>query len=111
MQLIVKKRDFINIRSSLIFNSRIQIQIEGRILRYKKITFEQRFVKSLNHIFIDSQALSNFTTQVRLWTCGRGDKSTPSFGIYLNPISTRGGGVDYGHPILMFTPSFESHRP
>ena len=46
--------------------------------------------------------------QERLWACGRGDKSTPSFGIYLNPISTR--GADYAHPILMSTPSFESHR-
>ena len=47
--------------------------------------------------------------QARLWACGLGDMSMPSFGIYLNPISTR-GGADYAHPILMSTPSFESHR-
>ena len=29
--------------------------------------------------------------QARLWACGRGDASTPSFGSHLNPISTRGG--------------------
>ena len=28
--------------------------------------------------------------QARLWACGQGDTSTPSFGTYLNPISTRG---------------------
>jgi hypothetical protein len=32
-----------------------------------------------------------FTQQARLWTCGRGDMSTPSFDSHLNPISTRGG--------------------
>ena len=26
--------------------------------------------------------------QAHLWACGRGDVSTPSFGSYLNPIST-----------------------
>ena len=31
------------------------------------------------------------STQARLWACGRGDVSTPSFGSHLNPISTRGG--------------------
>ena len=31
------------------------------------------------------------TWQARLWACGRGDVSTPSFGSHLNPISTRGG--------------------
>ena len=40
--------------------------------------------------------------------CGRGDVSTPSFGNHLNPILTR--GADYAHPILVSTPSFESHR-
>ena len=30
------------------------------------------------------------TIQARLWTCGRVDMSTPSFGSHLNPISTRG---------------------
>ena len=29
--------------------------------------------------------------QARLWACGQGDMSTPSFGSHLNPISTRGG--------------------
>ena len=29
--------------------------------------------------------------EVRLWACGRGDVSAPSFGSHLNPISTRGG--------------------
>ena len=47
--------------------------------------------------------------QARLWACGRGEVSTPSFGCQLNPISTR-GGADYAHPILVFTQSFESHR-
>ena len=28
--------------------------------------------------------------QAPLWACGQGDTSTPSFGTYLNPISTRG---------------------
>ena len=37
-------------------------------------------------------------TQARLWACGRGDVSTPSFGSHLNPISTRGGGADYWCP-------------
>ena len=35
-------------------------------------------------------------TQARLWACGCGDVSTPSFGSHLNPISTR--GADYAHP-------------
>ena len=30
--------------------------------------------------------------QARLWACGRGDVSTPSYGSHLNPISTRGEG-------------------
>ena len=30
--------------------------------------------------------------QARLWACGQGDVSTPSFGSHPNPISTRGGG-------------------
>ena len=34
--------------------------------------------------------ISNLKLQVRMWTCGRGDVSTPSFGSHLNPISTRG---------------------
>ena len=38
--------------------------------------------------------------QARLWACGRGDVSTPSFGSLLNPISTR--GADYAHPIYWF---------
>ena len=36
--------------------------------------------------------------QARLWACGRGDMSTPSFGSNLNPISTK--GADYAHPIF-----------
>ena len=35
--------------------------------------------------------------QARLWACGRGDMSTPSFGSDLNPISPR--GADCVHPI------------
>ena len=31
--------------------------------------------------------------QARLWACGRGDMSTPSFGSHPNPISTRGGQI------------------
>ena len=31
--------------------------------------------------------------QARLWACGRGDVSTPSFASHLNPISTRGGQI------------------
>ena len=46
--------------------------------------------------------------QARLLACGRGDVSTPSFGSHPNPISTR--GADYAHPIIVSTPSFESHR-
>ena len=46
--------------------------------------------------------------QARLWACGRGDVSTPSFGSHLNPISTR--GADYAHSTLVSTQSFESHR-
>ena len=30
--------------------------------------------------------------QARLWACGHGNVSTPSFGSHLNPILTRGGG-------------------
>ena len=33
---------------------------------------------------------------------------TPVFGQTVNPISTM--GADYAHPILVSTPSFESHR-
>ena len=32
-----------------------------------------------------------FIKQARLWACGRGDLSTPSFGSHLNPIPYRGG--------------------
>ena len=34
--------------------------------------------------------------QARLWACGRGDMSTPSFDSHLNPISTR--GAEYALP-------------
>ena len=34
-----------------------------------------------------------YSTQARLWACGRGDVSTPSFGSHPNPISTRGGQI------------------
>ena len=34
-------------------------------------------------------------SQARLWACGRGDMSTPSFGSHLNTISTRGWGRLY----------------
>ena len=47
-------------------------------------------------------------SQECLWACGRGDVSTPSFGSYLNPISTR--RADYAHLILVSTPSLKSHR-
>ena len=32
------------------------------------------------------------SAQARLWACGRGDVSSPSFGSHPNPISTRGVG-------------------
>ena len=32
-------------------------------------------------------------SQARLWVCGRGDVSTPSFGSNPNPVSTRGGQI------------------
>ena len=35
--------------------------------------------------------LTIFKKQARLWACGRGDVSTPSFGSHLSPISTKGG--------------------
>jgi hypothetical protein len=38
-----------------------------------------------------------FLLQARLWACGQGDMSTPSFGSHLNPILTR--EADYAHPI------------
>ena len=41
--------------------------------------------------------------QARLWTCGRGDSSTPSFGSHLNPIPTRWQIMLY---ILMSPTSF-----
>ena len=37
--------------------------------------------------------------QARLWACGRGDVSVPSFRSLLNPISTK--GADYAHSILV----------
>ena len=52
--------------------------------------------------------MCSYYIQARLWACGCGDVSTPSFGSHLNPISTR--GADYAHSILVSTPSFESHR-
>ena len=45
--------------------------------------------------------------QARLWGCGRGDVSTPSFGSHLNPISTR--GADYAHQVLKATGAPDSH--
>ena len=53
-------------------------------------------------------SMEHGTYQACLWACGCGDMSTPSFGSHLNPISTR--GADYAQPILVSTPSFESHR-
>ena len=41
MQLIVKKKDFINIRSRLIFNSIFQIKIEG-----------QKILQNLHQLFV-----------------------------------------------------------
>ena len=40
---------------------------------------------------IKQKTYISYVFQARLWACGRGDTSTPSFGIYLNPISTKGG--------------------
>ena len=54
------------------------------------------------------QARRRSAIQAHLSSCGRGDVSTTSFGSYLNSILTR--GADYPHPILVSTPSFESHR-
>ena len=47
--------------------------------------------------------------QARLWACGRGDMSTL---IVLAATLTlsQPRGADYAHPILVSTPSFESHR-
>ena len=44
----------------------------------------------------------------RLWAWGHGNWSPPSFGSHLNPIPN--WGTDYAHQILMFPPSFKSHR-
>ena len=41
----------------------------------------------LDEVHISTSAL---VIQARLWACGRGDVSTPSFGSHPNPISTRG---------------------
>ena len=71
-------------------------------LKQKTMTISTIFV------FLSFSSRPNMPIQARLWACGRGDMSTSSFGIYLNPISTRGAA--YAHPILMSTQSFESHR-
>ena len=54
------------------------------------------------------EMLLTLGSQARLWACGRGDMSTPSFVADLKPISTR--GADYAHPILVSSQNFESHR-
>ena len=68
MQLIVKKRDFINIRSCSIFNSRFQIQIEGRIgTRSILISYTQvLIVLVLDSVVKKIKALSIFTNVIVL---------------------------------------------
>jgi hypothetical protein len=71
------------------------------------LIFQISLLISLTNLFEISHLSQNMLIlwcQARLWACGRGDTSTPSFGIYLNPISTN------ALPILISTPSFESHR-
>ena len=64
------------------------------VLRYWKIPFYPpntdtgTFYGSSTDIDTDAQ-YPEFITQARLWACGRGDVSTPSFGSHPNPISTR----------------------
>ena len=51
--------------------------------------FQKNVPKALNRLPVGSLLI--LPNQARLWPCGRGDLSTPSFGSHLNPISTRGG--------------------
>ena len=54
--------------------------------------------------FRPSLVIVQLWSQARLWACGRGDMSTPSFGSHINPISTRGGGQ------IMPTPYWCPHQ-
>jgi len=45
-------------------------------------------MRTIAQIFVAFSEKLNFKCQARLWACGSGDVSTPSFGSYLNPIST-----------------------
>ena len=55
-----------------------------------------------------TQGLIFFKWQGRRKGRTLGASAPPMFGRKVNPISTR--GAVYAHPILVFTPSFESHR-
>ena len=80
-------------------NVRTQLKI---ILEYKSGPHKEHIVT-----YDDFHLKDKVVFQVCLRACERGDMSTPS---YLNPISTRGGGADFAHLILVSTQSFESHR-
>ena len=69
------------------------------VRRGRRIDYLQKNKKWNENIFEVVFELfdSYFLRQARLWACGRGDMSTPSFGSHINPISTR--GADYAHSI------------
>ena len=71
--------------------------------------------KSITLIVIDTRTtyfvnlilqILDFLLKPGLWAFGRGDMSTLSFGSHLSQPE----GADYAHPILVSTPSSESHR-
>ena len=49
---------------------------------------DQAHIRTSSYVQIEVSI--SYHIQARLWACGRGDISTPSFGSHLNPISTRG---------------------
>ena len=82
------------------------MQIEGYQVHFLQINWQSKksccsilkfFKVSPGHTvkdmeLFDATVSPHFSSdQARLWACGCGDVSTPSFGSHFNPISTRGG--------------------
>ena len=69
-------------------------QIQAKKLKF--LDFKNKYFRTLflfhffTSVFVNMEVVI-IPLQVRLWACGRGDVSTPSFCNHLNPISTRWG--------------------
>ena len=63
----------------------------GRVRLLSLFFLFQNFpISKLIRFLLNSSIIKPYNEISILWTCGRGDSSTPSFGSHLNPIPTGG---------------------